>query len=490
MSRIKPDLARPQDRIMALVGLLVVLLSLAIGVTVWRYGAAEHRDAHARAERHAELMAERAHTALAHQNGLADAYGADKDPEDLVGLKAARADLERSLAALEDAPERADRLEAASILDEARALDRLFEKIVVPVAGTPQFDDGVKPFADAVDKLEARLTEFGRESASESRESEAAAMAGKDQARLIAIIAGLLASLIAVGVALYARREIARLFGRIGDQFGLINRQLVHIGQIRATASSLAQSATEMRASATESASATTEQSAAIAQIAATIEELKATAASIADNTRAGTAAAEQTGDTMREMQLQVEAISQRSLTLGARSQKIGEVLGLIEQIAEQTDLLALNAAIEAARAGDAGGGFAVVAGEVRKLAERSMRSTDTIRQIITAVQDETNATIMATEQGAKQAEEVAELMRSTADVLEGSIRATEQQQDAAGQVAGAMIEVRTAAEELATEQVQRAASARQVEQLVGELELQLDELEASGDTPAVAVGV
>src|SRR5215208_6264224 len=149
----------------------------------------------------------------------------------------------------------------------------------------------------------------------------------------------------------------------------------------------------------------------------------------------------------MREMQEQVEAISQRSLTLGERSQKIGEVLGLIEQIAEQTDLLALNAAIEAARAGDAGGGFAVVAGEVRKLAERSMRSTDSIREIITAVQDETNATIMATEKGAKQAEEVSELMRSTADVLDDSIRATEQQQDAASQVAGAMVEVRAAAE-------------------------------------------
>ena len=164
MSRIKPDLARPQDRIMALVGLLVVLLSLAIGVTVWRYGAAEHRDAHARAERHAELMAERAHTALAHQNGLADAYGGDKDPEDLVGLKAAAgATSSAALAALEDAPERADRLEAASILDEARALHRLFEEIVVPVAGTPQFDDGVKPFARR-----------GRQGRGEARRSSAA----------------------------------------------------------------------------------------------------------------------------------------------------------------------------------------------------------------------------------------------------------------------------------------------------------------------------
>ena len=108
---------------------------------------------------------------------------------------------------------------------------------------------------------------------------------------------------------------------------------------------------------------------------------------------------------------------------------------------------------------------------EVRKLAERSIKSTESIKQIIGGVQNEANATIMATEQGARQAREVGELMGTTASMLEQSILATQQQQSAADQVAEAMIQIREAAGQLAADQTQREDTSERVELLVGELD-------------------
>ena len=272
-------------------------------------------------------------------------------------------------------------------------------------------------------------------------------------ARLVAIITGLIAALLTLGLVLYVLHVLRRLLDGVGS-----------------SARTLTEAVTDMRATTQESASALAEQSAAVAEVAATAEELSAAASSIATGTATMSDAAEQTAQTVEDMREQAAAISLRSVELGRSSQEIGEILTLLSEIAERTDLLALNAAIEAAHAGDAGRGFAVVATEIRKLAERSGRSAESIREVVAHVQDATNATILSTERGSSQTDEIAALMqRSTVDLAHARL-AAEQQRAAAEQLAEALGGIRGAVQNLADEHDAQAATTQRVEDLTGDL--------------------
>ena len=314
--------------------------------------------------------------------------------------------------------------------------------------------------------------------------AESAASSAASQALTTAIIAGVLAVLAGLAFAIFALTLLRRAFDRqqeLTETLDRLSDRDALLGQLRSTSAVLSEVSGELRMAAKNAAAVTHEQSSAVAETSATIEELATTAGSIADNSRAVTQAAEHTGDTMRDMQEKVEAIARRALSLGERAQRIGEIIDLLNDIAAQTNMLALNAAIEAARAGEAGKGFAVVATEVRKLAERSVQSTESIRVIITGVQDETNATIMATEEGTRQAREVGDLMTSTVTMLEQSIQATRHQKSAADDVDVAIQQVRTAADQLAAEHTQWAATAGRLDALVEELDSALRDEDRAG---------
>lgn len=107
----------------------------------------------------------------------------------------------------------------------------------------------------------------------------------------------------------------------------------------------------------------------------------------------------------MLTLRQKIQIIAELILELSEHTQQIGDIIGIVEDIAEQTNMLALNAAVEAARAGENGKGFSVVAGEIRKLADESKQATTKISSLIKDIQQATNSTVMATEEGSKEIE-------------------------------------------------------------------------------------
>jgi methyl-accepting chemotaxis protein len=178
----------------------------------------------------------------------------------------------------------------------------------------------------------------------------------------------------------------------------------------------VAESSAKLAAAAEELASATQEQTTAANQISSSMEELSRSSGSVADTAAGVATQAVEVRDKIAHAQVELKVSVERVAALANRVGEIEGILLVINDIADQTNLLALNAAIEAARAGEAGRGFAVVADEVRRLAERSKAAAAQIAALVEGAQVQSQATVVAVETRGRQLEVWLAMMGLMAD--------------------------------------------------------------------------
>ncbi len=247
-------------------------------------------------------------------------------------------------------------------------------------------------------------------------------------------------------------------------------------GQIGAAVRHVQSSSAELQSAANQQASGAKESSTAMNEITTTISELLATSRQIAESAqrvahvaeetssaaRSGDSTVQKSHESVNSIKRQVDLIVTHMLDLGKKSQQIGGILEIINELAEQTNILAINATIEASGAGDAGKRFAVVADEIRKLADRVGGSTKEIRTLIEEIRAAVNTTVMATEGGSKAVDlgarqfaevtaalkQITELLGTTTAAAREIELSTKQQTTAVEQVNIAVSNVAKAAKE------------------------------------------
>ncbi len=260
---------------------------------------------------------------------------------------------------------------------------------------------------------------------------------------------------------------VVRSQDELGDLTAAMNKMSASLREliqsIAGTAEHVASASEELSSSATLQAQGAETQKDQTIQVATAMQEMSSTVLQVSENStkaaeasrtaaetaRKGGGIVDETLAKMRAIAESVSSTAKKVEELGKSSDQIGHIIGVINDIADQTNLLALNAAIEAARAGEQGRGFAVVADEVRKLAERTTTATKEIAKMIQTVQNETKVAVAAMEEGRKQVDEGVQTTAQAGESLKEIIHTSENVGGMITQIATAAVEQSSATEEI-----------------------------------------